>query len=272
MTSNISRNERGGGGGSIRLPGSSKRRRNNRVKKKKKKGRTEIFGSNSNMIIRSNSPLLGKKVYVNCQKSWHIFSRYSKVHPPVYRSIHSELRFMKRGWNTFSPCPPCSHRNNDARKIFLFPLFYYIRACTLHVSIYIHTHTRIYISSSFFSFTYEYTLRKSACRDRGKGQDRSIVKRRMKADLYCAREVNKAERIVTAASRYIVIYLNIIFPQRIEGIIVFAHITPYYQSSLVDVSTRDLLFFTYPWFSTSVEGFIYFFFFFFLFCPRRVMK
>lgn len=224
------------------------------------------------MIIRSNSPLLGKKVYVNCQKSWHIFSRYSKVHPPVYRSIHSELRFMKRGWNTFSPCPPCSHRNNDARKIFLFPLFYYIRACTLHVSIYTHTHTRIYISSSFFSFTYEYTLRKSACRDRGKGQDRSIVKRRMKADLYCAREVNKAERIVTAASRYIVIYLNIIFPQRIEGIIVFAHITPYYQSSLVDVSTRDLLFFTYPWFSTSVEGFIYFFFFFFLVCPRRVMK
>lgn len=97
------------------------------------------------MIIRSNSPLLGKKVYVNCQKSWHIFSRYSKVHPPVYRSIHSELRFMKRGWNTFSPCPPCSHRNNDARKIFLFPLFYYIRACTLHVSIYIHTHTHAYI-------------------------------------------------------------------------------------------------------------------------------
>ena len=126
---------------------------------------------------------------------------------------------------------PLDFINSDSSRVLLF---------------YTHTHTRIYISSSFFSFTYEYTLRKSACRDRGKGQDRSIVKRRMKADLYCAREVNKAERIVTAASRYIVIYLNIIFPQRIEGIIVFAHITPYYQSSLVDVSTRDLLFFTYP--------------------------
>lgn len=131
---------------------------------------------------------------------------------------------------------------------YSFFLCFIIYARVHYMCLYIHTHiyTHIYISSSFFSFTYEYTLRKSACRDRGKGQDRSIVKRRMKADLYCAREVNKAERIVTAASRYIVIYLNIIFPQRIEGIIVFAHITPYYQSSLVDVSTRDLLFFTYP--------------------------
>lgn len=120
------------------------------------------------------------------------------------------------------------------------------------------THTHMYI----FLFFLRVHPQKKRMPGQRKGQDRSIVKRRMKADLYCAREVNKAERIVTAASRYIVIYLNIIFPQRIEGIIVFAHITPYYQSSLVDVLTRDLLFFTYPWFSTCRKpGFIYFFFF-----------
>lgn len=138
---------------------------------------------------------------------------------------------------------------------YSFFLCFIIRTCTLYVSICTHTH--VYIS---FFFLRVHPQKKRMPGQR-KGQDRSIVKRRMKADLYCAREVNKAERIVTAASRYIVIYLNIIFPQRIEGIIVFAHITPYYQSSLVDVSTRDLLFFTYPWFSTCRKpGFIYFFF------------
>lgn len=150
--------------------------------------------------------------------------------------IHSELRFIKLEWNTFSPYPGLPRTMTRVRYsvcflfffFFVYPLFYYIRV---------------------FVFFYTSILWEKASAQDRRGPERSIVKRRMKADLYCAREVNKAERIVTAASRYIVIYLNIIFPQRIEGIIVFAHITPYYQSSLVDVSTRDLLFFTYPWFN-----------------------
>lgn len=146
-----------------------------------------------------------------------------------------------------------SHRNNDARKIFLFPLFYYTYVYIIRV--YMYTHTCIYF---FFFFTSTPSEKAHARTEERAG---SLDRETSDADLYCAREVNKAERIVTAASRYIVIYLNIIFPQRIEGIIVFAHITPYYQSSLVDVLTRDLLFFTYPWFSTCRKpGFIYFFF------------
>lgn len=163
----------------------------------------------------------------------HIFRMLLLRNPSsVSRPIHSELRFIKLEWNTFSPYPELPRTMMRVRYslffFFVYPLFYYI--CV-------------------FVFLYTSTLWEKASAQDRRGPERSIVKRRMKADLYCAREVNKAERIVTAASRYIVIYLNIIFPQRIEGIIVFAHITPYYQSSLVDVCTRDLLFFTYPWFN-----------------------
>lgn len=42
-----------------------------------------------------------------------------------------------------------SHRNNDARKIFLFPLFYYTHVYIIRV--YMYTHTHVYISFFFTS-------------------------------------------------------------------------------------------------------------------------
>lgn len=99
-------------------------------------------------MIQLNSVLLTKKrrIYVKCQKPWHIFFWMLLLRNPssVSCPIHSELRFIKLEWNTFSPYPGLPRTMTRVRYSVCFLFFFFSSTRCFIIYVYLYFFIRVY--------------------------------------------------------------------------------------------------------------------------------